>query len=63
VVRAGESGLRFSIRVSGSRSEVRSSEGSSEGWRDNMQGVGMGGGKGEKSSIGGARMGSRDGLG
>ena len=50
-----------SIRASGASSEDRS-VGASEGWADDMRGVGVGGGDGEKSSIGTGRGGG-EGLG
>ena len=63
VVGAGEGGLRMSMGMSKSRSEVRSSEGFSEGWRDDMRGVGVDGGDGERSSVGGPGRGGGDGMG
>ena len=63
VVGAGEGGLGVTMGMSRSRSEVRSSEGSSEGRRDDIRGVGVDGGDGERKSVGGPRRGGGDGMG
>jgi hypothetical protein len=63
VVGAGVGGLRISIGMSRLRREVRSLEGSSKGWRDDICRVGVDGGDGERSSVGGPGRGSRDGMG
>ena len=63
MVGAGGGGLRIFMGMLRSRRDVRSSEGSSEGWRDDICGVGVDGGDGERSSVGGPGRGGGDGAG
>lgn len=63
MVRAGEGGLMFSMVVSRSRREDRSSKAFSKGWSEDMHRVGVDGGEGERLSMSGLRRGSGVGLG
>jgi len=63
MVGAGEGGLTFSMVMSRSRREDRSSEAFSEGWSEDIRGVGVDGGEGERSSMSGLGRGGGVGLG